>query len=109
VFSGRLQGDRLEDQDNVNLTVTLHGDVVTAVSGNTTIAIDVHHSYYDPSGSDFKQGIYGTATPGPALVVTPNTSLPASNTMHFCLNPLVIVDLSGNSLAGPRCVDVHTR
>jgi hypothetical protein len=76
-------------------------------------------SYYDPSGTDFKQGTSGTAPPGPAIVIRPGdgtsvVGLPTGTTTQLCFAPDSIVDAAGRHLLDrpplqPRCVSITTR
>jgi hypothetical protein len=125
VFSEGLNGDAIETQDNIQLTSSLKDGVVTAMgpSGSAMVPIDRQTigdpatvgtpSYYDPAGSDFKQGFYGTAPPGPAIVVTPGDAvstvgLPSGGTSQVCFTNLV-TDTGGTPLKDPKCVSITTQ
>src|SRR5262249_17853659 len=103
---------KIEDQDNVKLVSQLKPNVVSAMS-TAPMAVPVNTgplmsgeltSYYDPSGADFKQGIYGTAPPGPALVVPPGDGaqtvfgLPSGTMTKLCFDPNQVTDTAGNKL-----------
>src|SRR5262249_29669891 len=124
VFSEGLNGDKIEDQDNVTLTAKLKDGVITASGpmGSTPISINNGQntsmggsSFYDPGGADFKQGIYGTAPPGPAIMVVPGTGdamgangLPSGGMTKICTTSLV-TDVAGNAVdPAANCVDIPT-
>jgi hypothetical protein len=112
VFSEGLNGDAIEDQDNVKLIAKLHPNVVsTMATSPMPVPINIgplmsgeYTSYYDPAGADFKQGIYGTAPPGPSIVVTPGDGattvfgLPSGSTTKICFDPAQVKDTVGNGL-----------
>src|SRR5262249_36829852 len=76
-------------------------------------------TYYDPAGADFKQGVYGTAPPGPAIFVTPGENLPdgtprvfglpSGSSSMICFDGDRVKDTSGNALAGSNCVTLTTK
>jgi hypothetical protein len=126
VFSEGLNGDLIEDQDNVKLVSTFHDGVISATAGSLTVPINTGSltsgeftTYYDPAGADFKQGIYGTAPPGPSIVVTPGDNLPdgtprvfglpSGSMTQLCFSPDKVKDTVGNGIAtGSNCVTVKT-
>jgi hypothetical protein len=134
VFSEGLDGDKIEDQDLVKLQSVLRDGVVTITAqGGAMVPVNRQPlgnmntagltSYYDPSGADFKQRLYGTAPPGPGLVVMAGNGLDAdmapvngvvglpSGVAHVCVNPQMVTDLKGNALLNdanhPNCADIN--
>jgi hypothetical protein len=132
VFSEGLDGDKIEMQDNVKLISQLHDNVISVQSVMPASPVPVpintgpltsgeYTSYYDPAGADFKQGIYGTAPPGPSIVVTPGQNnadgtpalfgLPSGSATQICFDPTQVTDTAGNHLtsdSGANCITVHT-
>jgi hypothetical protein len=117
VFSEGLNGDLIETQDNVLQTATPKPGVVTAMSSGIPQAMPVSVTYYyDPTGADFLQGQYGTAPPGPAIIVIPGSpmmklaGLPSGSMTDICLNPADVTDLKGNHLDPSKlCGHIVTR
>src|SRR5262249_1039515 len=77
------------------------GGAATASAGSISVPIDSGGSYYDPSGRDFRQGLPGTAPPGPKIWAhlgeqNVGLSAPAGMATTVCLDPAHIVDLMGN-------------
>src|SRR5215471_17782307 len=78
-------------------------NVVETLGVSLPVPIDTARSHYDPAGADFKQGIDGTAPPGPAIVVTPGDGysvmgLPSGQTTKICFNRDMIRDVAGARL-----------
>ena len=85
--------------------------VVTATSGSLTVPVE-NYSQYDTSGRDFRQGLIGTAPPGPSLRIflgdnNPTVGPPTNSTTQICLGA-GLADLENEPLAEPRCVSFHT-
>src|SRR5262249_48156658 len=83
--------------------------VVGARSGTLQIPINFTSSHYDPAGAAFKQGIYGTAPPGPAIVVDTGdgvnvVGLPSGQMANICFDEVAIRDTAMNALGGSPCI-----
>jgi len=104
VFNQKLDGTRV-------------GRAATASAGAIPVPID-YGSYYDPRGRDFRQGLPGSAPPGPSLRLFlgqqgSGLSAPAGLATTVCLDAAHILDLSGapfeESADQPRCVTLKTQ
>jgi hypothetical protein len=123
VFSEGLNGDAIEDQDNIKLQAKLKDGVISA-TGPTGMMVPLNTqtlgdpmsdltSFYDPAGSDFKQGIYGTAPPGPAIVITPGNGmtlhgLPSGGASNICVKSPPVTDTTGHAVDDPKCIKITT-
>jgi len=88
--------------------------VVAASSGTLQVPINFNSSHYDPAGADFKQGIYGTAPPGPAILVDTGdgvnvVGLPSGQMVQICFDAVAIRDTAQNALGSPPCIPISIR
>jgi hypothetical protein len=111
VLSELPDGDLLEDIDPVTNRATLKSGIITVsarpldplVVPTAEAANPPQGSYFDPSGAET------TGPPGPALVMAPRPTLPASSVITVTLSGAAIRDTRGNPMAGDAVFSFETR